>query len=280
MAGTGHHIGGHILGGALFAAAQHAALFERVMAAWDRHSGLVLKRWLLAAWVQAANETRLEREGGPLLFRFLEEEVEQLSRSAELLRSEVEQERLRNQRVVEAGKGFPQTVERQDSFVDASALGGGSLVKGTNAKSEGNPATSCGNGCDDLSSQLCQDNIAMSDTCEYLRNNQGTATERLVRAVAFLFWHTVRRSCNSPLVAHSSCCDQAGRVSRRAFAGLVVRVLGVSSGLAAGLLAEVVGAVWPMLDPTGTGVVSKETFLHLAESGVLPQPTRPGPFTP
>jgi len=261
MAEAGGITRGRILGGALFAAAQHAVLFERVMAAWDRHSGLMLKRWLLAAWAQAASEFRLEREGGPLLFRFLEEEVEQLSRSAELLRTEAlqqqraeQQERLRHQREWEASSWYPQIAEGQSTSVDASAHGGSSLVEGIITESESNIATSSTN---------------------------GTEAERLAHTVAFLFWHAVQHWCNSPSVAHSCCCDQAGRVSRRAFTGLVVKVLGVSSGLAArntagraadaatiGLLAEVVGAVWPLLDPTGSGVVHKAAFLHLAEAGV------------
>mmetsp|Transcript_90761 Transcript_90761/g.270921 ORF Transcript_90761/g.270921 Transcript_90761/m.270921 type:complete len:291 (-) Transcript_90761:40-912(-) len=265
---------GRLLGGALFAAAQHAVLFDRVLLAWDRSFGQRLKRWSLAAWAQAAREAR-GSAGWALMVQMLEEEVERLGRrcdeksqSAEVLQKKVQQERARRCRLEQM-----QGPVRASPVAPRGQTGGACLTPGATCLWPSTIARASS------SSASCSDSMASGDTdirtlpCLDLATPPGDdSAGRLASSLHFLFVHALLQRCGTLREAYRSCCDQAGWVSRRAFTGLVVEVLGQSPGATAELLAEVVGVVWPKLDAYGSGAIGEADFLRLSAGSVMSRP--------
>jgi len=292
---------GRLLGGALFAAAQHAVLLERVLAAWDKCTAQNLKRRSLAAWAQAAREAR-ENAGWPMMVQILEEEVERLgdcydeqARCADILRKELQEERSRRlqmEQIQSPAFALPLTWSGGVPAVsrgppDVAQLGSSCATPQAGRTGAGSIGAACfwpaavPRGMPSFSSASSVASGGSSfESTGYIPRFPGSAStmdcpdpadderaRKLASTVQFLFLHIACQHWGTLREAHRSCCDRAGCVSRRAFTGLVVEVLGKSLGVAAELLAEVVGVVWPSLDLKGSGVVGEADFLRLAAHG-------------
>jgi len=275
---------------------EDGAFSERMLAAWTASSARSLKRCLLASWAQAA---RAARKDGRVLHRMLERELERVgaqcaeeARCAELLREELEQERLRRgcawqlaQQCMEEARRAEEllTLEKERSLRLSAAPSPAPPSPPVNGQGSIHAAPPSPFAGDDLpAQQLLTPRMsfppslpAYSGCCTTgagagalppppLRLKEDhERSERIASAVAFLFRHCVEHRFGGAKEAYTRCRDESGCVSRRSFTGLVVEVLGTSSGAAAGLLAEVVGAVWPLLDPGGDGAVREEGFVRL-----------------